>query len=147
MAFGQDTGGAVLAYVTRVVTGDIFTDVSSFNNDTMKNETIKVAVENPVIVFFPNKTCQVLPMKVAERMGFLEQPVILNFESVDRPDTTAGRFKFAMSEEVRRQQWVLMEQDLISACMSRGGHPIPLDARISQNSLFIKEPTKRKEVA
>lgn len=147
MAFGQDSGGAVLAYVTRVVNGDIYQPRTTFSEDSQKNEQIEAPIENPVVVFFPNKTCQVLPMKVAEKLGYLQQPTILNFESVDRPDTTAGKFKFAMTEEVRRQMWKLMEQDVISACMSRGGHPLPLDARVSEKSIFVDGPIKKEKAA
>jgi len=152
MSFGQDIGGATLAFVTRVVEGPITMETTAFNPDTSKNEKTKVEVEEPVIVFFPNGSSQVLPAKQAEKMGYLAQPVILNFEAVDKPDTIAGKFKFAMSEQDRKTYWIQMEQHVISACMRKGGYPIPRNCNVSETSLMFsdvkpKQTRKEKEAA
>ena len=132
MSFGQNSGGAVLEVVTRLVKGPVTTTVTTFDDKSQKNEQKEVPVETPVIVFFPNGNSQVMSLAQAEHNGFTKQPNVLNFDSVNDPNTLAGKWKFAMTDEQRRHFWVEMEKVVISICASRGGYP--LDASIAKYS-------------
>lgn len=146
MSFGQDTGGAVLSFVTRLVKGEVLMEKTRFNMDTMKNEKEVAPIEEPVIVFFPHGNVQVFSYKAAEKLGYLETPQILNFEAVDKPDTIAGKFKFAMSDDQRQTYWLQLEQHVISSCLANGGYPLPRTAQFSEQSIVFA-PTKRKTAA
>lgn len=123
MSFRQDTGGAVLAFVTRVVIGPVETPKCVYNKEQQELQRTTVLVENPVIVFFPNGSCVVMAEKDADKKGFLNMPTILNFEAVTDASSIAGQFKFAMSDDQRNLAWEQMEQQVISACQARGGYP------------------------
>ena len=138
MSIRADTGGAVLAFVTRLVKGEVLCEVTIFNAKTDKNEKQLVPVDEPVIVFFPNGSCQVLSFSEAHRRGFTSQPDILNFDSVNDTKTIAGKLKFAMNEEAKQEYWLQMEQVVIGACTSRGGYPLDYDkARYSDESILF----------
>jgi hypothetical protein len=130
-----DVGPATLAFVTRVVTGSIETTVTKYDKKLKETVQEVVAVRDPVIVFFPNGTCQVMPAKIADLKGFLEMPKILNFEAVTDADTVAGKFKFALSDAQRKKHWLEMEQAVISRCMRRSGHPLPKNVDVSDHSI------------
>lgn len=136
MSFGTDVGLATLAFVTRSLKGSISQEKVKFDPKKKENVREHSKVFEPVIVFFPNGTCQVLPMKTAKSKGFLERPSILNFEAVTDASTVAGKFKFAMTDEERNKNWLLMEEAVINRCLARTGHPVPLDVEISEQSIF-----------
>lgn len=137
MSMRADIGVATLAFVTRVVKGKISSEKTVFNERTRENEKIEAEIVDPVIIFFPTKSCVVLPMDEAERMGYLKQPTILNFDQVKDAETIAGRFKYSIIEEEKRNCWKMMEDALIQSCISRGGYPIPRDAEVDDNSIFL----------
>jgi len=148
--FSQDTGGAVLAFVTRVVTGNVFAPQARFDDATMKVTRTMERVVNPVIIFFPNGTTVVMAEKLAEQKGFLEAPTILNFEAVVDAKSIAGRFKFSMGDSARREAWTQMEQAVIGTCLARGGYPLnQKEASYSDHSIMFSKreapETKMKE--
>lgn len=145
MAFGPDLGGAQLAYVARAIDGDIVTHKTQFKQDKNggHNEQKEVKVQDPIIVFLPNRSVRVMSIKEADRLGFLQQPPILNFEAVTDQKSTAGKFKFAINDDVRREAWMEMEQSLISNCQRKGGKPLPDGVYYSKDSLYFAP----KEVA
>lgn len=136
MGFSTDNGPASLEFVTRLVTGSIPQETVKFDGKLRENARSVSSLKNAVIVFFPNGTSQVFSIDSARRRGFLERPRILNFEAVTDASSTAGKFKFAMTDDERHKYWEEMEQAVISTCMSRSGHPLPMDAGIDENSLF-----------
>lgn len=130
-----DIGPATLEFVTRVVKGSVETTFTKYDKKLRETVQEVTLVRDPVIVFFPNGTCQVMPAKVAEKEGFLEMPKILNFEAVTDADTVAGKFKFALSDAQRKKHWLEMEQAVISRCMRRSGHPFPQGVDIENHSI------------
>lgn len=143
MSFSQDSGGAALAFVTRVVTGEVITPFSKFNQDTQKVERTMKKVENPVIVFFANGSTIVMEEKHAEEKGFLSMPTIMNFEAVVDAESIAGRFKFGLTEAIRKEAWQQLEDILISGCLSRGGYPLDQrKAQYSEKSIFFSKRSK-----
>lgn len=140
MAFGVDSGGAILRFVTRAVSGDIFVEKTRFDTKEMKNVKTIVKLKDPVIVFMPNKSTRVMSMKEAEKLGFLQRPDIINFEAITDAKTVAGKFKFAFSDRERAEHWKELEQQVISRCIQSHGYPIPREASVSDESLhFMKE--------
>lgn len=146
MSFGADSSGAVLEYVTRDVNGVVFTTKSRWDKAKGEIVTSEVPVEDPVIVFFPTGTAQVLPLKVAEAKGFLEVPNILNFQEVVDQQSIAGKFKFALTPAARNEAWLRLENLVISGCISQRGHPLPEGVTYSQKSAFVEteEPKEKK---
>lgn len=140
MAVGQDTKGAFLSYVTRKINGTILTTQTRFNEKTRKQEEEEIEVKNPVIVFFPNRTSQVMSAAVAERLGFLHTPTIVNMNTVDDQESPAGRVKFGINDATRYAGWMELEGHIISRCLAKGGYPIPRDAEYDEESLFYQKP-------
>lgn len=135
--------GPILAYVAReVISGDVFTSVTKFDAKLKENIQSEEKVKNPVVVFFPNQSCQVMSMKAAEKKGFLKQPEILNFTDASDQVSAAGRYRNALREDARLQGWNDLENDIISACVSASGHPLPLDCRYSDNSIYYAATAK-----
>lgn len=137
MAVMSDNGGAVLQYVTRMVDGELPDNKVKF--DKSSNKVVKIQqdnVETKVIVFFPNRSVQVMNIKDAERKGFLRQPDILGFESVVDAQSAAGQYKFAMRIEDRADAWLKMENALIGHCISKNGIPLPHGVGYSNRSLW-----------
>ena len=145
MSFGPDLGGARLAYVAREVKGTIETTQTRFKSDKNggHNEQTVVEVKDPVIVFFPNRSVRVMPLKEADRLGFLKQPTVLNFEAVTDQNSVAGRFKFAINDSARHDAWKQMEQSIIANCQRKGGRPLPDGVTFSSDSIYLTS----KEVA
>lgn len=139
MSFGTQQGPAVLRYVARRVVGSISTEKARFDAKKGQNVFEVCAVENPIIVFFPTGTTQVLAGADAEARGFLNPPDILNLEAVDKPDSIAGKYKFAFNDKQRQEYWKEMEQALISRCIANTGHPLPRDVGIDTASLYFQE--------
>jgi hypothetical protein len=137
MSMTGEVAGVVLAYVTREIIGDIKTTKTSFDPIQKENVKEEALVVDPVIVFFPNRTTQVLPRNVAEQKGFLSQPEVLNFSQVQDQKTPAGRYKNALREVDRKQAWLDMEQAVITGCVSASGHPLPREAMYNENSIFL----------
>ena len=139
MAFGPDLGGARLAYVARQINGTIKTTQTRFKSDKNggHNEQTEVDLKDPMIIFFPNRSVRVMSMKEAERLGFLEQPPILNFEAVSDQKSVAGKFKFAINDKTRYKYWLAMEQSLISGCQRKGGRPLPDGVGYSNDSIYF----------
>ena len=138
MPVGSDRGPASLAYVTRDVIGEVTLSTRAVRDKkTGELSRQEVVLENPVVVFFLNGNAVLLSGKEAETRGFLRQPPILNFDAIDKPDSDAGRFKFAMRIEERTAAWYAMEQAVISRCVSKHGQPVPDGCRFSDKSLFL----------
>lgn len=139
MAFGPDLGGAQLSYVTRLVTGDVPTTKTKFKNDKNGGHNVEeqAMVEEPVIVFLPNRSVRVMSFKEAGKLGFLNQPNILNFEAVTDQTSSAGKFKFGINEAVRHQAWMDLENGLIAACLRKAGKPLPDGVHYSNESIYI----------
>lgn len=136
--FQQDTGGAVLAFVTRVVTGTVLQNSCKFDPDLQEITRTMVPVKNPVIVFFPNGSTIVMPEKLAEQKGFFQMPTIINFEAVNDANSIAGRFKFSLNEQAKRDAWEQLEQSVISTCLAKGGYPLDQTvAQYSTKSIFF----------
>jgi len=132
-------GPATLAFVTRPVTGKIATVRTKFDTKLRENKQESVDVENPVIVFYPNRTSQVMSGKEAERRGYMEQPEILNFDSVTDQTSTAGRYKFAMHLKQRLDAWQQMEDAVVNGCISKSGHPFDQDTNYSKQTMMLAQ--------
>jgi hypothetical protein len=139
MTVGVELGGATLAYVARFIEGSITTSVMTFDEDIRKNVREEQEVESPVIVFKTDGTSVVMSASLAEQKGFLSQPPVLNLEAVDDPNTVAGRFKFSLREKDRIDAWMQMEQAVINRCIANGGIPIPVEAHMRQESIYLGE--------
>lgn len=143
MAYSPD-GPAMLTFVTRPVTGDVEIEKTVFDKKTRENHKVKGKLKDPVIVFYPNRTSQIMSAKEADRRGYLEQPDIMNFESVTDAKTHAGRYKFAMRMKDKLEAWQQMEDQVISGCISKSGHPLSSDANYSKKTMhfddFVVEP-------
>jgi hypothetical protein len=136
-------GPAKLSFVTRLVTGDIVSEKTTFDTKLRENVKTKTKVKDPVIVFFPNRTSQVMCSSEAERRGYLETPEIMNFESVTDQKSVAGQFKFAMHTKQRMDAWQQMEDRIVGDCISKSGHPFDQDVNYSKSSILaesFKEP-------
>jgi hypothetical protein len=145
MAVNSEVAGVSLSFVTRQVIGDILDTKTRFDPLTGENITEEIKVKDPVIVFFPNGTSQVMSSKHAEGAGYLNQPEIMNISMVGDQRTPAGRYKNAIREEDRCRAWLDLEGVVINKCIGKSGHPLPLDCRVDENSLFFT--LKEKEVA
>ena len=145
MSVAGEISGVTLNYVAREVQGNIPCTLTKFDKDLGENVHEMTKVKEPVIVFFPNGTTQVMSRKRAEGLGFLEQPDILNFASVQDSKTPAGRYKNAIRESDRLNAWLTMENAVIQRCVSKSGHPLPLDCTYSDYSLYmgVEPPTEK----
>lgn len=145
MSVGADNSGAFLEYVTRYVEGDVPHIAKKFNTKTQKNEDVVTKLQDPVIVFMPNRmSIAVLSAKDAERQGFLERPSIVNLKEVADDQSPVGRFKFATDIEERQAAWMEMENHIIARSVSSGGVPLPEDVRYSHDSIFFKKQVMEK---
>lgn len=144
MATAGEFKGVRLAYVARTIKGDIKTVETHFDKKNNENVQKEVKVKEPVIVFFPNGTSQVFPAKVAEKKGFLTQPDIINLDTVGSDTkTAAGRYKNAIRVKDREDAWLQMENNIVTSCIAKHGHPLPLDVVYSDQSMYLdtfKEP-------
>lgn len=145
MSASAEVSGVTLRYVTREIIGDIEVDKTEFDENTRENVLKKGKVKDPVIVFFPNKTSQVMARKRAEEKGFLNRPDILNFSQVTDQHTAAGKFKHALHEDERQAAWLDLENAVISKCVGRSGHPVNLECQISDESVYFSQKFKENE--
>ena len=131
--------GVALTYVARQITGTLETFTRKY--DEKKQEIVRIPhkIVDPVIVFFPNGSSQVLSTEEADKRGFFKTPTIMNFETVMTPDSPAGKVKFAMMEDEKRENWLLLEQELIAGVVSRFGYPLEEGLKMSEKSLYIKQ--------
>lgn len=139
MSVTSEYSGVGLAYVARQIDGVIMTTSTKFDTKLGENVTKETEVRNPVIVFFPNGTTQVLAGDRAKILGFLEQPEIMNFESVQGGKSPAARYKNALREKDRMDAWHDLENAVINRCVSKSGHPLPLDCDYSKKSFYLYE--------
>lgn len=144
MSVTGEISGVTLTHVARRIDGDIETTTTKFDPKIGENVKKPSTVKNPVIVFFPNGMSQVMTEKRADSLGFLGQPEILNFAQVEDQQTAAGRYKHAIRDDQRRMAWLEMEQSVVNACISKSGHPLPLDCVYSDESVYL-EPVKQQE--
>lgn len=133
-----EVSGVMLTHVARAVDGIVMTETVKFNVKEGKNIKTEVEVKDPVVVFFPNKTTQVMSLADAEMKGFLQMPSIMNFDQVQDQNTPAGRYKFAMMPRDKMEAWMVMEDTLISRCISKTGHPLE-QGTISDTSIYLSE--------
>lgn len=132
-----EISGVGLAYVTRAIDGDIKTTKTAFDKKLGENVTKETTVEEPVIVFFSSGTSQVMSLKRAEALGYLEQPEVMNLANVQDTKTPAGRYKNAIREKDRLDAWMALENAVIQRCVGKSGHPLPLDCTYSENSIYF----------
>lgn len=135
-------GTGVPFYVAREVLGEIPVVLNKpiKNEDgTVGIEKIPSTIKDPVIIFFPNGTSQVMSSKVAGKHGFLDTPDIMGHESVKDPKTPAGRYLMAMSMKERRRGWMDMEMMIINNVLSTAGTPLPRNVEFSEKSIYIDD--------
>ena len=141
-----EVSGVVLRHVTREVIGKVSQTITKIVQDpatqSFENVSEEREMKDPVIVFFPNKTCQVMPSALAERKGFLGMPEVLNLATVEDHSTPAGRYKNALRLEDRQAAWYEMETTLINRCISGSGHPLPIDTTYSKDSFYFEKKAK-----
>jgi len=138
MGYAPD-GPASLTFVTRPVTGTVKMEKTIFDKKSRENSKVAVELLDPVIVFFANRSSQVMSGKEATRRGYLQQPEIMNFESVSDAKSAAGRYKFAMRMQDKLEAWQQMEDAVISACISKCGHPLDLDTTYSKRTMHFDD--------
>ena len=129
--------GVSLEYVARKINGTIPTEKTKFNVKQGANERQEAEVIDPVIVFFPNRTCQVMSMKKAERFGFLKMPEVMNLSQVEGKSTPAGEYKNGIRDKDKVAGWIKMEESLILACVNASGHPLP--SRENADGLLVAD--------
>lgn len=149
MSATAEVQGVFLSYVAReIVQGTINKTVTKFDNKLRENVQKKKAIEEPIIVFFPNGTSQVMSRKIAEGKGFFEQPTVINLGSVNDQTTPAGRYKHALQDRARISAWKDLEQQVINTCIEKSGHPLSRDCLFSDQSIYFDEqPIKQEENA
>lgn len=145
MSVGQEVAGVTLQYVAREVTGDIMTTAAQRDAKNGGIVERNKKLKEPVIVFFSNGSTLVMERSSAETRGFLKTPEVMNLSQVTDTATPAGRFKHAFRDEDRQQAWMDLEQAVITKCTSRSGHPLPLDARVSEQSIYFPSVQSVKE--
>lgn len=137
MSVTAELSGVALAYVAREIIGNIDTTRTKFDTKIGENVVSIVALQDPVIVFFPSGTTQVLSANRAKALGFLEQPEIMNYASVQDGKSAAARYKNAIREKDRVDAWLMLENAIIQKCVSKSGHPLPLDCTYSDKSFYL----------
>ena len=138
MGYAPD-GPASLSFVTRPVTGTIEIEKTVFDKKERVNNKVKAIIKEAVIVFFPNRSSQVMSVKEADRRGYMAQPDIMNFEAVTDAKSPAGRYKFAMRMKDRLEAWQAMEDAVVNACVSKSGHPLAIEATYSKRTMFFDD--------
>lgn len=136
MDYVSEVRGVTLKYVTREVEGDIIARNTRFNKEE-GNIHVEVKVKDPVIVFFPNNSSQVMSKQLANSKGFLDAPEVLNLAAVDDHSTPAGRFKHAIRDSDRKEAWLDMENSIINGCIASTGHPLPRNATYKMESIYL----------
>ena len=136
MSVSNEVSGVKLEYVLREIKGKLPDNTVKFSDKENANVFTQKNIVNPVIVFFPNKTTQVLSSKRAEALGFFRTPNIMNFSQVEDSSTAAGRFKFAVRDADRKNAWLSLETSIINNCIAKGGHPLPLEVNYSPESFY-----------
>jgi hypothetical protein len=139
MPAGTDVGPATLRYVARLVKGKATKERTHFNEVKQRNEKEIVELDDPVIVFFPNRSSLVFEARIAEKNGFFEQPEVLNLAHVEDERTVAGQYKFAMTVEKRAQAFKRLEDNVIARCVQTSGHPLPMGVEFSAKSIYLDE--------
>lgn len=138
MSVTSEFSGVGLAYVAREVIGTVTSTTVKFDAKLNENVEKENVVKDPMIVFFPNGTTQVLSAERAKILGFLEQPEIMNYASVQDGKSPAARYKNAIRERDRLDAWLDMENKVITGCVSKSGHPLPLDCDYSKTSFYLR---------
>lgn len=137
--------GVGLAYVARRITGKVIKHVARFEKKEDANVLTEKPVTDPVIVFMSNGTSQILSYKRAEELGFLRLPKVLNLAQVEDGDSPAARYKNAIRDRDRLEAWMDMELAVINRCIAKTGHPLPLDADYSKESIYFED--EKEQVA
>lgn len=137
MSATAEVQGVVLSFVTRVVTGEVPTTLTEYDEETKELAHKEVTIKEPVLVFFPNGTSQVLSSVQAEKKGFLGSPEIINFVSVTDAKTPAGRYKFAIREKDRHEAWLEMEDNIIRRVLAKSGNPLPEGVTYERKSILF----------
>lgn len=137
MSATAEVQGVVLSFVTRVVKGAIPRTLTEYDEETKELAHKEVAIKEPVLVFFPNGTSQVLSSDQAEKKGFLGSPEIINFVSVTDAKTPAGRYKFAIRDKDRHDAWLEMEDNIIRHVLSKSGNPLPEGVTYERTSILF----------
>lgn len=147
MSMSSGASGAVMSYVTRQISKGKIKTETAFRNDENELQKKEVAMTDPVVIFFPSKSCVVMEKKIAREKGFLEPPEIMNLETVQDQRSLAGRYKFAMTPEARMDAWQKMEDEIINAIISMRGNPLPEGCAYSKETIFAVAKPKVEEAA
>lgn len=114
--------GARLSFVTRKIEGPVTQFKTKWDAKLKKLTTEPVVVKDAYMIYLPTGNSYRLTHKQMMERGFDKQPTIMNMERVNKPDTAAGRFKFAINDESRQAAWRELEEEVIRLCRRRQGH-------------------------
>ena len=112
--------GARLEYVVRKIRGTVMRTKYSYDKKAKKLVEKPYEVADAFMVYMPNGHSYRLTLDELERQGYDKQPGIINLDRVTDANTPAGRFKFAVNEETRRQALNEMEEQIIRSCRRQG---------------------------
>lgn len=139
MGKNSSVSGVFLDYVAREVEDDITVMKTKFNPKKGENEQKEEILKDPIIVFFPNGTSQVMSTERAEANGFLVRPEVIGIDSVKDTESFAGKYKNAFNPEERMTAWKGLESEIINKCISTTGHPLDLGTMYSDKSIYLNE--------
>jgi hypothetical protein len=121
MAAMSQMQGARLEFVVREIKGDVQRPVHAFDKKKLKIVQQVKSQPGGYLVYFPSGQSYRLTRKELMRRGFDRQPSIMNFDQVKDTKSPAGQYKFAMSDEQRREAWAKLENEVIKACVRKHG--------------------------
>lgn len=125
MAVTNDIKGARLEFVLRPIKGKRNRVIHSYDKAAKKLVTTEaVDDDGGYMLFTPTGNSYRLTKEQMLKRGFDRQPTIIDFDNA-KADTPAGRFKFAITDDLRKRAWKEMEEEVIKLCRRRAGHSIP----------------------
>lgn len=128
MAVTNDIKGARLEFVIRPIRGKRKRIIYAYDKAAKKLVTSEAEDDAGYMLYTPTGQSYRLTKQQMLQKGFDRQPEILNFDAVSKPDTPAGRFKFAITDELRKKAWAEMEAEVVKLCNRRAGHSLEATA-------------------
>ena len=118
--------GARLSYVARRFTRDWSRQIVIPKDGQNIREW--VTEKGGYFIYIPSGNAYIMTNRMAQEKGYLEDPKILNLDSVTDNTTPAGMYKYARTDKARDKAYRLMEEELIKYCTRLTGplKPPPL---------------------
>lgn len=113
--------GARLEYVARKINGTVTQHTIEWDKKQKKLVRKTKQVGDCYMVYLPTGHSYRLTAKQLIDNGFDRQPTILNFERVNDQKSPAGRFKYAINEEMKMKAWRELEDQVVKLCDRKHG--------------------------